>query len=82
MTLSVVEALAPGLTVNVGFVKLAVQPPDTLACKLKLEAAQLELSLLLTVTVYGTVVPGALGGPFDGLIAMVGLPGVQVGALN
>jgi hypothetical protein len=82
VTVSVVEALAPGLTVRVGVAKEAVQPLGTLVCKLKPDAAQLELSLLVTVTVYGTDVPGAVGGLLDGLSATVGFAGAQVGALN
>ena len=82
LTVSVVEALAPGLTVKVGVAKEAVQPLGTPACKLKPDAEQLELSLLVTVTVYDTDEPGAVGGLLDGLSATVGLPGAQVGALN
>jgi len=82
VTVIVVEALVPGLTVRTVLVKLAAQPLGTLACKLKPDAAQLELSLLVTVTVYRTDVPGAVGGALIGLIPTVGLTGTQVGALN
>ena len=46
-----VVALTPGLKLGDGFAKLAVQPSGRSACRLKLDGAQVELSLLVIVTV-------------------------------
>ena len=51
VTVSVVEALAPGLIVSVELAKAASQPLGGFAASAKLDAAQLDGSLFVTETV-------------------------------
>ena len=82
LTCSVVDALAPGLSVSVEVVKVAVQPGGTVLCRLKVAAAQLGLSLLVTETEKDTGLPGCTHWLWDGVRVTVGLAGAQGGAVK
>ena len=51
VTVKVVEELRPALTPKAGAATVPVQPDGKLACKLKVDEPQTELSLLVTPTV-------------------------------
>src|SRR2546427_476322 len=78
VTCSAVDALAPGLTLNVEVARLAVQPAGTADATLKLEAAQAALLRLVTDIVRLVPLPGLIE-VWEGERATVGAAGVHGG---
>lgn len=78
VAIRVVEPEAPGLKLNEELEKPPLKPEGRLEERLKLEAAQAELSLFVTETAYATEVPGATVGPTEGEIEIKGFPLVHV----
>ena len=73
VSVTVVDALAPGLSVSDELPNAALHPLGTLAARLKLAAEQLEASLLVTVNVYFLAVLAVADTVVDGETASEGL---------